>query len=212
MRPGLIGRKVGMTSFFQNDGTRVPLTILKVSDCVVLEQKTQEKHGYSALTLGTETVSADRLTKPLRGYFAQKQLEPCGLLKEFRTSTENFLDVGARLTVEYFQVGQRVDVTGTSVGKGFAGVMKRYNFRGLRATHGVSLSHRSHGSTGNRQDPGKVFKNKKMAGHMGARRVTKLNLLVHALDIERGLLFVKGAVPGASKGIVYIRDAIKTKR
>lgn len=209
MRTGLIGRKVGMTSFFQNDGTRVPLTVLKISDCIVLEHKTQDKHGYNALTLGTETVSADRLTKPLRGYFAQKQLEPCGLLKEFRVSEKDFLDVGTRLTAEHFVVGQHVDVTGTSIGKGFAGGMKRHNFGGLRATHGVSVSHRSHGSTGNRQDPGKVFKNKKMAGHMGARRVTKLNLLVHAVDAERGLLFVKGAIPGAKKGIIYIRDAVK---
>jgi large subunit ribosomal protein L3 len=209
MRTGLIGRKVGMTSFFENDGTRVPLTVLKVSNCVVLEHKTQDKHGYSALTLGTENVSADRLSKPLRGYFAQKQLEPCKLLKEFRISEENFVDVGSHLTVEHFAVGQRIDITGTSQGKGFAGGMKRHNFGGLRATHGVSVSHRSHGSTGNRQDPGKVFKNKKMAGHMGVRRVTKLNLLVHSVDVERGLILVKGAVPGAKQGIIYIRDAVK---
>ena len=209
MRAGLIGRRVGMTSFFQNDGTRVPLTVLKVSGCLVLEHKTQDKHGYCALTLGTENISANKLSKPLRGYFSQKQVEPCRLLKEFRISEDHFLDIGTQLSVEHFTVGQHVDVTGTSVGKGFAGGMKRHNFGGLRATHGVSVSHRSHGSTGNRQDPGKVFKNKKMAGHMGARRVTKLNLLVYAVDAQKGLLFVKGAVPGAKEGILYIRDAVK---
>ena len=209
MRTGLIGRKVGMTSFFSNDGTRVPLTVLKVENCIVVDQKTQEKHGYSALTLGTEEVSANKLSKPIRGFFAKKEIEPCKVLKEFRISKENLLDIGTTLTVKHFVEGACVDVTGTSQGKGFAGSMKRHNFGGLRASHGVSVSHRSHGSTGNRQDPGKVFKNKKMAGHMGVRRVTKMNLLIHALDVERGLILLKGAVPGSKQGIVYIRDAIK---
>jgi large subunit ribosomal protein L3 len=212
MRPGLIGRKIGMTSFFNNDGTRVPLTVLKIEDCIVIDKKTQEKHGYSALQLGTEKLPANRVTKPLRGYFASRNLEPCRILKEFRINGETDFNIGDLLTVEHFAAGQKIDVTGTSIGKGFAGSMKRHNFGGLRASHGVSVSHRSHGSTGNRQDPGKVFKNKKMAGHMGNRQVTTLNLIIHSLDVENKLLLVTGAIPGAKQGIVYVRDAIKIKR
>lgn len=209
MRPGLIGRKIGMTRFFEADGTHVPLTVLKVEPCTVVAHKSVQKDGYDALQLGSEAVSSNRLTRPMREYFAKKQLEPCRLLKEFRVTSDQFVDVGSKLTVSVFQAGQKIDVTGTTQGKGFAGGMKRHNFGGLRASHGVSVSHRSHGSTGNRQDPGKVFKNKKMAGHMGDRQVTKLNLKIHSIDESKGLIFVKGAVPGSRQGIVYIRDAIK---
>jgi len=209
MRTGLIAEKIGMTQVFEDNGTQVPVTVLKVSPCTVVEQKTNDVHGYNAVQLGTREVSPSKLAKPQRESFAQKNIAPCKLLKEFRVDASALLDVGTILTAEHFEGGQFVDVTGTSVGKGFAGPMKRHNFGGLRASHGVSVSHRSHGSTGNRQDPGKVFKNKKMAGHMGHVRVTKLNLVVHSVDAERGLLYIKGSVPGPKSGIVYVRDAIK---
>jgi large subunit ribosomal protein L3 len=209
MRTGLIAEKIGMTQVFETNGTQVPVTVLKVSPCTVFEKKTTEEHGYDAIQLGTGEVSPSKVAKPQREDFAKRNLVPCKLLKEFRVSPESLLEVGTTLTAEHFASGQFVDVTGTSVGKGFAGVMKRHNFGGLRASHGVSVSHRSHGSTGNRQDPGKVFKNKKMAGHMGNVRVTKLNLVVHAVDNERGLLYIKGSVPGPKSGIVFVRDAIK---
>jgi large subunit ribosomal protein L3 len=209
MRTGLIAEKIGMTQVFEDNGTQVPVTVLKVTPCTVVEQKTNDVHGYNAVQLGTREVSPSKLAKPQRESFAKKNIAPCKLLKEFRVDAEAMLDVGTVLTAEHFEGGQFVDVTGTSVGKGFAGPMKRHNFGGLRASHGVSVSHRSHGSTGNRQDPGKVFKNKKMAGHMGHVRVTKLNLVVHSVDAERGLLYIKGSVPGPKSGIVYVRDAIK---
>jgi large subunit ribosomal protein L3 len=209
MRTGLIAEKIGMTQVFEPNGTQVPVTVLKVSPCTVIERKSQDVHGYNAVQLGTREVSPTKLAKPQREYFAKKNLAPKKILKEFRVSADALLDVGVELTAEHFAAGQYIDVTGTSVGKGFAGGMKRHNFGGLRASHGVSVSHRSHGSTGNRQDPGKVFKNKKMAGHMGHVRVTKLNLTVHSIDAERGLILVKGSVPGPKSGIVYVRDAVK---
>lgn len=209
MRAGLIAEKVGMMQFFSEDGTQVPVTVLKVEPTTVVDVRTEEKHGYSAVQLGAKPISANRLAKPQRSAFAKREMEPLAMLKEFRVSSENMLEVGSTLNVDHFTAGQFIDVTGVSVGKGFAGSMKRHNFGGLRATHGVSVSHRSHGSTGNRQDPGKVFKNKKMAGHMGARRVTKMNLSVHSVDAERGLIFVRGSVPGAKNGTLYVRDAIK---
>lgn len=209
MRTGLIAEKIGMTQIFTANGTQIPVTVLKVETCTVIAQRTESVDGYNAVQIGCRTVAASKVSKPLRGYFAKQELEPCKFLKEFRVDTANVLAVGEKLDVTHFVADQYIDVTGISIGKGFAGAMKRHHFGGLRATHGVSVSHRSHGSTGNRQDPGKVFKNKKMAGHMGARRVTKLNLSIHSIDSERGLLFVKGSVPGAKKSLLYVRDAIK---
>lgn len=209
MRSGLIAEKIGMTQIFEDNGVQVPVTVLKVSPCTVVERKMQDVHGYDAVQLGTREVNPTKLAKPQREYFSKKNIVPCKILKEFRVTPENLLEVGTLINESHFASGQFVDVTGTSVGKGFAGAMKRHNFGGLRASHGVSVSHRSHGSTGNRQDPGKVFKNKKMAGHMGHVRVTKLNLQVHSVDVEYGLIYIKGSVPGPKSGIVYVRDAIK---
>ena len=209
MRTGLIAEKIGMTQIFTSSGTQIPVTVLKVEPCTVIAQRTESVDGYNAVQIGCRAVAANKVSKPLRGYFSKKELEPCKFLKEFRVDESNLLAVGEKLDVTHFVADQYIDVTGISIGKGFAGGMKRHHFGGLRATHGVSISHRSHGSTGNRQDPGKVFKNKKMAGHMGARRVTKLNLSIHSIDSERGLLFVKGSVPGAKKSLLYVRDAIK---
>jgi large subunit ribosomal protein L3 len=182
---------------------------LKVEPCTVIEQKTEQKNGYCALVLGVGEVAAHKINKPQREMFVKKEMEPKKLLKEFRVDESKMLEVGSVIDATHFIQGQFIDVTGVSIGKGFAGAMKRHNFGGLRASHGVSVSHRSHGSTGNRQDPGKVFKNKKMAGHMGARRVTKLNLLVQSIDVERGIVYVKGSIPGAKNGKVFVRDAIK---
>lgn len=209
MRTGLIAEKIGMTQIFTEDGTQVPVTVLKVDNCSVVAVRTEEKNGYKALQLGAKLAKPQSLTKPMRGYFAKIETEPKVHLCEFRIDDANIMAVGDAVKADMFAPGQLIDVTGTSVGKGFAGAMKRHNFGGLRASHGVSVSHRSHGSTGNRQDPGKVFKNKKMAGHMGARRVTKLNLKVHEIDSVRGLIYVKGSIPGARGSIVYVRDAIK---
>lgn len=209
MRPGLIAEKIGMSRLFTADGTQVPVTVLKLDDCCVVACKGEEKDGYTSVQVGSKLLKPQACNKPLRGYFAKQEVEPRRHLREFRVEDTSSYTVGAELKADHFKEGQYVDVTGTSVGKGFAGSMKRHNFGGLRASHGVSVSHRSHGSTGNRQDPGKVFKNKKMAGHMGARRVTKLNLLVHAVDADRGLIYIKGSIPGSSGGVVYIRDAIK---
>ena len=209
MRTGLIAEKIGMTQIFTANGTQIPVTVLKVETCTVIAQRTESVDGYNAVQIGCRTVAPSKVSKPLRGYFAKQELEPCKFLKEFRVDAANVLAVGEKLDATHFVADQYIDVTGISIGKGFAGAMKRHHFGGLRATHGVSVSHRSHGSTGNRQDPGKVFKNKKMAGHMGARRVTKLNLSIHSIDSERGLLFVKGSVPGAKKSLLYVRDAIK---
>lgn len=209
MRTGLIAEKIGMTQIFSETGVQTPVTVLKVEKCTVLEQKTAAVDGYVAVKLGARPVAANKLSKPLRGYYAKKELDPCKIAKEFRVTEDGLLDVGTVVAADHFQAGQLVDVTGTSKGKGFAGAMKRHGFGGLRATHGVSVTHRSHGSTGNRTQPGRVFKNKRMAGHMGDVRVTKLNLFVHSVDTERNLIFIKGSVPGAKGSIVYVRDAIK---
>jgi large subunit ribosomal protein L3 len=212
MRAGLIAKKIGMTQYFEENGEQIPVTVLLAEDNVVLNARTQEKDGYTAVQLGAFSVKANRLTKPQKGYFEKLGLEPKRKLREFRVSEENLLKAGDVLDVNHFDVNQKVDVTATSQGKGFAGVMKRHGFGGLRASHGVSASHRSHGSTGQCQDPGRVFKGKKMAGHMGDRRVTKQNLTVHSVDLENKLIFIKGSVPGSKNGWVYVRDAIKVKR
>lgn len=209
MRTGLLAQKVGMTRLFGIDGSHVPVTVLKVEDCDVVAVRTNEKDGYVAVQLGVGAKSAKNVTKPMRGHFAKAKVEPKAYVAEFRVADDAVLDVGARLLVSHFVAGQFVDVTGTSIGRGFAGVMKRHNFAGLRASHGVSISHRSHGSTGQRQDPGRVFKGKKMAGHMGAKQRTVLNLEVFGVDETRGLILVKGAVPGAEGGWVRIRDSVK---
>ena len=209
MRSGLIAQKLGMTRIFKEDGTHVPVTVLSLQNCQVVGQRTAERDGYVALQLGAGTVKTKNITKADRGQFAVAKVEPKRQITEFRVDAENLIEVGATMTADHFAEGQLVDVTGTSIGKGFAGGMKRWNFGGLRATHGVSVSHRSHGSTGQRQDPGKVFKGKKMAGHMGDRRVTTQNLKVVRTDVERGLIMVEGAVPGAKGAWIQIKDAVK---
>ncbi|MBB3972027.1 50S ribosomal protein L3 [Hansschlegelia beijingensis] len=211
MRSGLIAQKLGMTRVFTDAGEHVPVTVLKVDQCQVVGHRTVEAQGYVALQLGAGSRKPKNVTRAERGHFAKVEVEPKRKLVEFRVSEDALIPVGAELTADHFVAGQRVDVTGTSIGKGFAGAMKRHNFGGLRATHGVSISHRSHGSTGGRQDPGKVFKNKKMAGHMGDVRVTTQNLRVVSTDVERGLILVEGAVPGAKGGWILVRDAVKTK-
>jgi large subunit ribosomal protein L3 len=212
MRSGLIAQKVGMTRLFTAEGTHVPVTVLKVDNCQVVAVKTAERDGYTAVQLGVGTAKVKNVPKPMRGHYAKAKVEPKRKLVEFRVADDAVLEVGVELSVEHFIAGQFVDVVGTTIGKGFAGGMKRWNFRGLRATHGVSVSHRSHGSTGNRQDPGRVFKNKKMAGHLGVERVTTQNLKVVATDAARGLLMIHGAVPGAEGGYVLIKDAAKRAR
>ena len=209
MRCGMIAQKVGMSRVFSEDGASVPVTVLKIDELQVVAQRTEDKHGYTALQLGGGRRKVKHTTKPMRGHFAKAQVEPKRKMAEFRVSDDALIDVGAELTADHFVAGQYVDVTGTSIGKGFAGAMKRHNFGGLRASHGVSISHRSHGSTGQCQDPGKVFKGKKMAGHMGATRVTTQNLEVVATDVERGLILVRGAVPGSKTGWVLVKDAVK---
>ncbi|WP_416355763.1 50S ribosomal protein L3 [Aureimonas phyllosphaerae] len=211
MRSGLIAQKVGMTRIYNDAGEHVPVTVLKVENLQVVGQRTQDKNGYTAVQLGVGTAKVKNTSKAMRGVFAQAAVEPKRKMAEFRVSDDNLIDVGAEITADHFVAGQLVDVTGTSIGKGFAGVMKRHNFGGLRATHGVSVSHRSHGSTGQRQDPGKVFKNKKMAGHMGQTRVTTQNLEVVRTDAEKGLLLIRGAVPGSKGGWILVRDAVKAK-
>jgi len=211
MRSGLIAQKLGMTRIYTDEGTVVPVTVLKVDNCQVVAQKTNDKDGYTALQLGAGVPKIKRLTKAERGHFAVAKVEPKRKLKEFRVSPDNVIPVGAEITVEHFVPGQFVDVTATSMGKGFAGGMKRWNFGGLRATHGVSISHRSIGSTGNRQDPGKVFKNKKMPGHLVAETVTTQNIVVVKTDAGRGLIMVKGSVPGVKGAWVSVRDAVKRK-
>lgn len=209
MRTGLIAQKIGMTRLFNEQGNHVPVTVLKLDNCQVIAHLTEDKHGYTALQLGAGKAKVKNVTQPLRGHFAKSKVEPKKHVAEFRVPANAFIDVGAELTANHFIAGQFVDVVGTTIGKGFAGAMKRHNFGGLRASHGVSVSHRSHGSTGNRQDPGKVFKNKKMAGHMGDVQVTTQNLTVVAIDSERGLIMVKGAVPGHEGSVVLIKDAVK---
>ncbi|CCC98838.1 50S ribosomal subunit protein L3 [Azospirillum baldaniorum] len=200
-----------MTRVFTDDGQHVPVTVLKVDSCQVVAVRTEDKDGYTAVQLGAGAIKVKNVTKPQRGHFAKARVEPKRKLVEFRVDADALIEVGAELSAAHFLPGQFVDVTGTSIGKGFAGPMKRWNFGGLRATHGVSVSHRSHGSTGNRQDPGKVFKNKKMAGHLGDEKVTVLNLKVVSVDEDRGLIFLKGAVPGAEGAWLRIRDAVKKK-
>lgn len=211
MRTGLLAQKVGMMRLFTEEGAHVPVTVLKLDDCRVVGQRTVERDGYSALQLGTGRPKVKRLSKAVRGHFAKQGVEPKRKVVEFRVPADALVPVGAELTADHFVVGQYVDVVGTTIGKGFAGVMKRHHFRGLRASHGVSVSHRSPGSTGQRQDPGKVFKGKKMPGHLGVDRVTTHNLLVVATDRDRGVVMVRGAVPGAKDGYVLINDAIKRK-
>jgi len=209
MRSGVIAQKVGMMRVFTDAGEHVPATVLRLANCQVIAHRTKDKDGYVALQLGAGTRKVRNVSKAERGHFAVAKVEPKRKLAEFRVEESELIPVGAEITADHFVVGQYVDVTGTSIGKGFAGPMKRWNFGGLRATHGVSVSHRSHGSTGGRQDPGKTFKEKKMAGHMGVDRVTTLNLKVVMTDVERGLVLVEGAVPGAKGGWIRLRDAVK---
>src|SRR3954453_2926062 len=211
MRTGLIAQKLGMTRVFTGEGNHVAVTVLRVANCQVVAQRTIETEGYTALQLGVGAAKVKNVTKPQRGHFAKAKVEPKARGAEFPGSRGALVDIGAEITAAHFVPGQYVDVTGTSIGKGFAGGMKRHNFSGLRATHGVSVSHRSLGSTGQRQDPGKTFKNKKMAGHLGAVRVTTQSLRVVIADPERGVLMIKGAVPGSEGGWVLIKDAVKRK-
>jgi large subunit ribosomal protein L3 len=209
MRSGVIAQKVGMTRVFTDAGEHVPVTVLKLDGCQVVAHRTKEQNGYTAVQLGIGRAKVKNVSKAERGRFAVAKVEPKLKLAEFRVDESELLPVGAEITADHFVVGQFVDVTGTTIGKGFAGAMKRWGFGGLRATHGVSISHRSHGSTGGRQDPGKTFKNKKMAGHMGVERVTTQNLRVVQTDVARGLLLVEGSVPGHAGGWIYVRDAVK---
>jgi large subunit ribosomal protein L3 len=212
MRTGLIAKKLGMTRLFRDDGTHVPVTVLHLDQVQVVATRSQEKDGYTAVQLGWGRAKVKNVSKPNKGHFAKAKVEPKKKLVEFRVAEDAVLEPGATLTAAHFVVGQKIDVIGSTKGKGFAGAMKRWNFAGLEASHGVSISHRSHGSTGNRQDPGKTFKNKKMAGHLGVERVTTLNLEVAAVNAEQGLLMVKGAVPGARGEYVLVRDAVKRAR
>jgi large subunit ribosomal protein L3 len=209
MRTGVITQKVGMTRLFLEDGRHVPVTVLKLDGCQVVARRTEDKDGYSAVQLGSGFAKTKRLTKADRGHFAKAEVEPRKKLAEFRVDEANLLDVGDEIQADHFVPGQKVDVTGITIGRGFSGVMKRWNFRGLEATHGVSISHRSLGSTGGTQDPGRTYKNKKMHGHYGTDRVTTQNLEIAKVDVERGLIMVKGAVPGHKGGWVMIRDAVK---
>lgn len=211
MRSGIIAKKVGMTRLFMDDGRQIPVTVLQLDNLQVVAQRTADKDGYTAVQLGAGSPKVKRVSQAMRGHFAAAKVEPKRKVAEFRVSADNLIEVGAEISADHFLEGQKVDVSGTSIGKGFAGAMKRHNFGGLRATHGVSISHRSHGSTGQCQDPGKVFKGKKMAGHMGAARVTTQNLEVVKTDAERGLVFIKGAVPGPKSGWVTVKDAVKKK-
>lgn len=209
MRTGLIAKKLGMARFFDEAGVHVPVTVLSLDGCAVTGQRTQERDGYVALQLGVGAKKAKNTSKAMRGHFAKAEVEPRRVLGEFRVSEDNLIDVGAEFTADHFLAGQKVDVQGVTVGKGFQGAMKRWNFGGMRATHGVSVSHRAHGSTGQRQDPGKTFAGKKMAGHLGVETVTTLNVTVWKVDVERGLILLKGSVPGTEGGYVRIRDAVK---
>ena len=211
MRSGVIAKKLGMTRLFMEDGRQIPVTVLQMENVQVVAQRTPERDGYSAIQLGAGAAKAKNVSQPMRGHFARANVAPKRKLVEFRVAPENLVDVGAELTADHFISGQYVDVAGTSIGKGFAGAMKRHNFAGLRASHGVSISHRAHGSTGQCQDPGKVFKGKKMAGHMGDARVTVQNLEVVRTDPDRGLIMIRGAVPGSKGGWVTVKDAVKRK-
>ena len=209
MRSGVIAQKLGMTRVYNDAGEHVPVTVLRMENCQVVAQRTVEKNGYTAVQLGVGLAKVKNTTKSLRGHFATASVEPKAKVAEFRVSADNLLDVGVEITAEHYVAGQKVDVTGTSIGKGFAGSMKRHNFGGHRATHGNSVTHRAHGSTGQRQDPGKVFKGKKMAGHMGQTRVTTQNIEVVSTDLDRGLILVRGAVPGSKGAWILVRDAVK---
>ncbi|MDE2365107.1 MAG: 50S ribosomal protein L3 [Hyphomicrobiales bacterium] len=209
MRSGVIAQKVGMTRVFTDAGEHVPVTVLRLDGCQVVAHRTKDKNGYTAVQLGIGRAKVKNVSKAERSRFAVAQVEPKMKLAEFRVPEDALIPVGAEITADHFVVGQFVDVTGTTIGKGFAGAMKRWNFGGLRASHGVSISHRSHGSTGGRQDPGKTFKNKKMAGHLGVDRVTTQNLRVVQTDVERGLILVEGSVPGHAGGYIFVRDAVK---
>ncbi|SLN38691.1 50S ribosomal protein L3 [Pseudoruegeria aquimaris] len=211
MRSGIIAKKVGMTRLFMEDGKQIPVTVLQLDNLQVVDQRTKERDGYTAVQLGAGSAKAKRTSKAMRGHFAKANVAPKRKIAEFRVSEENLIAIGEEISADHYVVGQKVDVSGTSIGKGFAGAMKRHNFGGLRASHGVSISHRSHGSTGQCQDPGRVFKGKKMAGHMGAARVTTQNLEVVRTDADRGLIMIKGAVPGSKGGWVTIKDAVKKK-
>jgi large subunit ribosomal protein L3 len=209
LRSGVIAKKLGMTRLFLEDGKQVPVTVLQIDNLQVVAQRTAERDGYTAVQLGAGAAKAKRTTAAMRGHFAKANVAPKRKIAEFRVSPENLIDVGAEISAAHYAEGQYVDIAGTSIGKGFAGAMKRHNFGGLRASHGVSVSHRSHGSIGQCQDPGKVFKGKKMAGHMGAVRVTTQNIQVVRTDADRGLIMVKGSVPGNKGGWVTIKDAVK---
>jgi large subunit ribosomal protein L3 len=212
MRTGVIAKKLGMTRLFRDDGTHVPVTVLHLDEVRVVAARTVETDGYAAVQLGIGKAKAKNVSRPQKGHFAKAKVEPAQKLVEFRVANDAVLEAGAVISASHFAVGQFVDVAGVTKGKGFAGPMKRWNFRGLEASHGVSISHRSHGSTGNRQDPGKTFKNKKMAGHLGQERVTTLNLKIAGIDEARNLVLVQGAVPGSKGGYVMLRDAIKKTR
>ncbi|WP_070156845.1 50S ribosomal protein L3 [Sphingobium phenoxybenzoativorans] len=212
MRTGVIAKKMGMTRLFKDDGRHVPVTVLALEGNQVIARRETDRDGYVAVQLGAGVAKAKNVAKPQRGHFAKAEVEPKALVAEFRVAEDALLDVGAEIAADHFIAGQLVDVTGHTQGKGFAGAMKRWGFGGMRATHGVSISHRAHGSTGNRQDPGKVFKNKKMAGHMGDRQRTQQNLEIVGTDVERGLLFVKGSVPGSKGTWLMVSDAVKVPR
>jgi len=209
MRTGLIARKIGMTRVFAEDGSHVPVTVLKIENCQVVDVRTSEKNGYTAVQLGAGQAKAKNVSKADRGSFAKSKVEPKATLAEFRVDGDALLEIGAELTAAHFVPGQFVDVVGTTIGRGFAGVMKRHNFKGLRATHGVSVSHRSHGSTGMRQDPGRVWKNKRMAGHMGCVQITAQNLKVIAVDAEGGIIQIRGCIPGNEGAWVLVKDSAK---
>jgi large subunit ribosomal protein L3 len=212
MRTGLLAKKLGMTRIFKDDGTHVPVTVLHVDNVQVVASRTEEKDGYTAVQIGYGKAKVKNVSQPNKGHYAKAKVEPKAKLVEFRVDADAMLEPGVTLSAAHFVAGQIVDISGTTKGKGFAGAMKRWNFSGLEASHGVSISHRSHGSTGNRQDPGKTFKNKKMAGHLGQERITTQNLVVAAVDAAKGLLMIKGAVPGAKGGYVLVRDAVKRAR
>ena len=212
MRTGVIAKKLGMTRLFQDDGRHVPVTVLQLDGVQVVSVREETRDGYTAVQLGAGSAKAKNLSKPQRGHFGKAEVEPKAILAEFRVDGDAVLDVGAELSADHYVAGQYVDIQGRTQGKGFAGGMKRWNFGGLRATHGVSVSHRSLGSTGQRQDPGKVFKNKKMAGHMGDKYRTQQNLEIVGTDVERGLIFVKGSVPGSKGGWLFVKDAVKEAR
>ncbi|VXD01742.1 50S ribosomal protein L3 [Sphingomonas sp. AX6] len=212
MRTGVIAKKMGMTRLFQDDGRHVPVTVLSLEGAQVVSVREQDRDGYVAVQVGAGTAKSKNVAKPQRGHFGKAEVEPKAKLVEFRVSDDAVLEVGAEISADHYVAGQMVDIQGVTQGKGFAGAMKRWNFGGMRATHGVSVSHRAHGSTGQRQDPGRVFKNKKMAGHMGARNRTQQNLEVVFTDVERGLIFVKGSVPGSKGGWLIVKDSVKVAR